>query len=117
MYMPVKSKFQQIENLGINLENIKTREGIIGYILRSPKSASIDLSDPTKIVDYALLSATALDEGKDLSDTLEIGEVNNIVLEGTDVKILSLRIGDSRLSVFMKKNVDHERICKDLYAT
>jgi len=115
--MPVKSKIQQIENLGINLESIKTREGIIGYILRSPKSASIDLSDPAKVVDYALLSAAALDEGKDLSDTLEIGEVNNIILEGTDVKILSLRIGDSRLSVFMKKDVDHERVCKDLYAT
>jgi len=115
--MPVRSKNQQIENLGVNLENIKTREGIIGYILRSPKSASIDLSDPAKVVDYALLSATALDEGKDLSDTLEIGEINNILLEGADVKILSFRIGDSRLSVFMKKNVDHERICKDLYAT
>lgn len=36
------------------LQEIKEQEGIIGYIFRNSKSASIDLKDPTKIIDYAL---------------------------------------------------------------
>jgi hypothetical protein len=36
------------ENLQEKLQEIKDQEGIIGYILRDEKSASIDLKDPKK---------------------------------------------------------------------
>ena len=113
-----KLKLQhRIENLHTNLENIKTREGIVGYILRTPKSASIDLKDPTKIIDYAVLSSTVLEAGEKLANTFELGKIHKVTLEGKDVKILTLKIGDNHLSVFMDKTVDQDRICKDLNVT
>jgi len=113
--MPNKNKTKEkIENLQETLKDIKTREGIIGYILRSPNSASIDLKDPTKIIDHAILSATAFEAGQNISNTFEIGEVDDIIMEGGDMKILSMTIGDNRLSIFMEKNVDHDKLCEDL---
>ena len=102
------------KELNESLKDMKTRDGIIGYILRTSQSASIDLKDPTKIIDYAVLSSTALETAEDLSETFELGEIQNILLEGKDAKILLLKLEDQRLSIFMERNVDHERIYKDL---
>jgi predicted regulator of Ras-like GTPase activity (Roadblock/LC7/MglB family) len=116
--MSAKNKSKNdIENVQEKLQSIKGREGIIGYILRGPNSASIDLKDPTKIVDYAVLSATAFEAGQDISAMFEIGEVDSIITEGEDTKILSRVVNDHRLSIFMEKNVDHNRLCKDLSLT
>ena len=116
--MAPKLKLQhRIGNLQTNLENIKTREGIIGYLFRTPKSASIDLKDPTKIIDYAVLSSTVLEAGEKLANTFELGNIHKVTLEGKDVKILTLKIGDNRLSIFMDKTVDQDRIYKDLNIT
>jgi len=52
-------------DLKSSLEEIKNYPGVIGYILRSSTSASIDLKDPTKIIDYAIVSSSALDAGTD----------------------------------------------------
>ena len=113
--MPAKSSSkEEIEDLQETLKDIKTREGVIGYILRGPNSASIDLKDPTKIIDHAILSATTLEAGQDISSAFEIGKVDAIILEGGDMKILSMMIGDNRLSIFMKKNVDHDKLCENL---
>ena len=110
-----KNKFQKRnETLHLKLQNIKTKEGIIGYIVRDPKSASVDIKDPTKIIDYALLSSTLHDSVKSMISTFELDNVNSIVVEGKDVKVLSLTIGDNRISIFMNKNVNHNAICKDL---
>lgn len=107
----------RIENLHTTLENIKTREGIVGYILRTPKSASIDLKDPTKIIDYAILSSTVLEAGEKLANTFELGKILKVTLEGKDAKILILKIGDNRLSIFMDKTVNQDEIYKDLNIT
>jgi len=113
--MPAKSKSkEEIEDIQETLKDIKTREGIIGYILRGPNSASIDLKDPTKIIDHAILSTTALEAGQDISKTFDIGKVDAIILEGGNLKVLSMTIGDNRLSIFMEKNVDHNKLCEDL---
>ena len=112
--MPAKSREKEIEKLQESLKDLKTIDGIIGYILRSSNSASIDLKDPTKVIDYAILSATALEAGQEISNTFEIGEANTIVLEGEDIKALSMIIGDDRLSIFMENKVDHNKLCKDL---
>jgi len=113
--MPAKNKSkEEIEDLQETLRGIKNREGIIGYILRGSNSASIDLKDPTKIIDHAILSATALEAGQDIANTFEIGKADSIILEGGDMKVLSMIIGDNRLSIFMEKNVDHNKLCEDL---
>jgi len=108
-----KSK-NDIEILQEKLQSIKGREGIIGYILRGSNSASIDLKDPTKIIDYAVLSATSFEAGQDMSSMFEVDEVHTILLEGEGTKILSRVVNDHRLSIFMEKNVDHNKLSKDL---
>ena len=103
-----------IEKLQEKLREIKDREGIIGYILRGADSASIDLKDPTKIVDYAVMATTAYETGEDIATLFEIGEVDTIILEGEDAKLLSSTVNKHRLSIFMDKSVDHNKLCKEL---
>jgi predicted regulator of Ras-like GTPase activity (Roadblock/LC7/MglB family) len=102
------------EKLQEKLQEIKDQEGIIGYILRDEKSASIDLKDPKKIIEYAMLSSTAFDAGLDISEDLQMGELQTILLESEETKLLSMNIDDQRLSLFMEKNVNHEKIYKEL---
>jgi predicted flap endonuclease-1-like 5' DNA nuclease/predicted regulator of Ras-like GTPase activity (Roadblock/LC7/MglB family) len=97
-----------------NVEKIKGREGVIGYILRDATSASIDLKDPTKIVEYAVLSSSSLEAGDELSYVFKLGETKQVLVEGHEVKLVSLTVGDSKVSVFMEKTVDHKRVYKDL---
>jgi len=97
-----------------SLDQIKAHEGVIGYILRNATSASIDLKDPTTIVDYAILSSSALDAGKELTGFLELGDMKSVIVEGKSSKMLSVVVGDSKISVFMEKSVDCETILRML---
>lgn len=115
---PVDMKAEVKENVGadlrVALENINTKEGVIGYILRGSTSASVDIKDPSKIIDYAVLSNVAFESSESLSNLFGSGKIRSVVLEGKDVKILCLTIGDNRLSVFMEKTVAHNSIYKKL---
>lgn len=103
-----------VNDLRASLEEVKTYDGVIGYILRNSTSAAIDLKDPTKIIDYAILSSSALDASEELSELFNLGEVKDIVVKGKDVKAVSLIIGENRISIFMEKGVDSERILRKL---
>ena len=103
-------------NLRASLEEIKTYDGVIGYILRNSTSAAIDLKDPTKIIDYAILSSSALDASEEFSELFNLGDIKNIVVEGKDVKVLSLTINENRISIFMEDNVDCRKVLKKLHA-
>jgi len=105
---------EQVADLRSVLDKVKTREGVIGYILRASTSAAVDIKDPSKIIDYAVLSASALESAESLSEAFELGRLSNIVVETKDLKILLLTIGEHRISVFMEKNVDHYSIYKEL---
>jgi predicted regulator of Ras-like GTPase activity (Roadblock/LC7/MglB family) len=96
------------------LEKIKTREGIIGYIIRGPTSASVDVKDPSKIIDYAALSAEATESSENLSNLFEMGKIKDIILESKNLKILSFKKGEQEVSIFMEKTVDHEDIFGEL---
>ncbi len=96
------------------LDNIVTKEGVIGYILKGPTSATVDLKDPSNIIDYAVFSSAAFESSDSLSHLFALGKIHSVVLEGKDVKVLFVTIDDQRLSVFMEKNVDHNSINKKL---
>ena len=113
---PAAVEATPVNDLRANLEEIKTYEGVIGYILRNSTSAAIDLKDPTKLIDYAILSSSALDASEELSELFNLGEVKNIVVEGKETKVLSLTIGENRISVFMEKNADREKILRKLHS-
>ena len=108
------SKTKDITVLQEKLQKIKDQKGIIGYILRDSKSASIDLKDPIRIIDYAILSSTVFDVSRNMSETLQMGEVNNIVVESKETKLLSMNVNNNCLSIFMEKNVDHDKLYKSL---
>ena len=108
------SKTKDITVLQEKLQKIKDQKGIIGYILRDSKSASIDLKDPIRIIDYAVLSSTVFDVSRNMSETLQMGEVNNIVVESKETKLLSMNVNNNCLSIFMEKNVDHDKLYKSL---
>ena len=103
-----------VENMQEKLQEIKNQEGIIGYILRSKKSASIDVKDPTKIIDYAILSSAVFDVSQNMTEALQMGEVDTIVVESEETKLLSMNINNHRLSIFMEKSVDHNKLYKNL---
>jgi len=103
-----------VNNLRANLEEIKTYDGVVGYILRNSTSAAIDLKDPTRIIDYAIISSSALDACEELSKLFDLGAVKDIVVEGKGVKVLSLTVGENRISIFLEKDADCERILKKL---
>jgi predicted regulator of Ras-like GTPase activity (Roadblock/LC7/MglB family) len=92
-----------------SLIEINKVEGVKGYILRNTTSAVIDLQNPSKLMDYALISSQATDACQEISNLFKL-EVTKTVIEGADLKILSMIIGKNRLSVFMEKNVDHTDI-------
>jgi predicted regulator of Ras-like GTPase activity (Roadblock/LC7/MglB family) len=100
-----------------SLEEIKSYDGVIGYILRNSTSAAIDLKDPTKIIDYAILSSSALDSSQELSELFNLGEIKDIIVEGKDAKVVSLIHGENKISVFMEKDADCERILRKLHST
>jgi predicted regulator of Ras-like GTPase activity (Roadblock/LC7/MglB family) len=99
------------------LEEIRNYDGVVGFILRTSNSAAIDLKDPKKIIDYALLSSSAIDVGTEFSELFDLGDPINIVVEGKNVKILSLQIDEDRISVFMEKGVEIEKILKRLHGS
>ena len=105
---------EQLADLRSVLDKIKTWDGVIGYILRASTSASVDIKDPGKIIDYAVLSTSTLEAAESLLEAFELGKVCDIVVMGKDLKVLLLAVGEHRVSVFMEKNVDHDLIRNQL---
>jgi len=105
---------QTSANLRANLEEISKYDGVIGYILRNTTSATIDVKDPTKIVDYAVLSSSAFEAGKEFSELFDLDKIENILIEGKNVKVISLSLGDNKVSVFMEKKANHDKVLRKL---
>ena len=101
---------QAFENLSTRLAEIRKCDGVIGYILRSATSATIDLKEPEKIVEYAILSSQVLESSHEISELFDIGNVENILVEGKNIKALCMTIGEYKISIFMEKTVDHADI-------
>jgi predicted regulator of Ras-like GTPase activity (Roadblock/LC7/MglB family) len=96
------------------LDKIKTKAGVIGYIMRASTSASVDIKDPSKIIDYAVLSTSVLETAESLSEAFELGKLNRVIVEGKDLKVLFITVDEQRVSIFMEKNVDPNSLCKEL---
>jgi predicted regulator of Ras-like GTPase activity (Roadblock/LC7/MglB family) len=106
-----------VTGLRASLDEIKTFEGVKGYIMRNTTSAAIDLNDPSKIVDYAILSSSAFDAAQELAPIFELGDAKEMLVEGKNVKMLSMIVDGNKISVFMEKNTDCEKILRKLHVT
>lgn len=114
VWAPRQEAKEHVSDLRTMLDRIKAREGVIGYILRASTSASVDIKDPSKIIDYAVLSTSALEAAESTLEAFGLGKMGSVVVEGKDLKVLLLTIGEHRISVFMAKNVDHNTLYKEL---
>jgi len=98
------------------LEEIKKSDGVIGYILRNTTSATIDINDPTKVIDYAILSSSTFEASEQLSELFDLGKIKNMKVEGKDINTLHLSINENDISIFMEKDIDPKRILEKLHS-
>lgn len=111
---PVTIETTTCEDMRSTLEDIKKCDGVIGYILRNTTTATIDLNDPSKVIDYAVLSSSTFEASEKLSEMLHLGKVKNIIVEGKDKKTLHLTIDENHISIFMEKDTDPKKILEQL---
>ena len=99
-------------SLGASLAEIRKLEGVTGYILRGSASAMLDLAELDKISQYAALSYQLHESGLEIAKQLNVAEVESVLVEGGNLKVLCMRIGENKISVFMEKGVSHSGIIK-----
>jgi len=97
-------------NLGISLGEIRKLQGVIGYILRSNTSAMLDLDELDKISEYAALSYQLNESSLEIAKQLNVAEVESVLVEGGKTKVLFIRIGENKISIFMEKSTSHSGI-------
>jgi hypothetical protein len=95
--------------LRASLLRINKIPGIKGYILRNTTTAALDLQNPAKLVEYALLLSETTDACEELSRLFGLN-ITKAVVEGSEIKVLCMVIGNNKLSIFMEKSVDHADI-------
>ena len=99
-------------DLSNKLAEIRKDKGVTGYIIRNTTSATIDLKEPEKIVEYAIFSSQVLDSTREISDLFELGDVESILVEGKENNALCMTINGNKISIFMEKDADHADILK-----
>lgn len=116
---PVAIERTDLADSGIHrkLSEIRNDREIIGYIIRNSTSAAIDLRDPTRISEYALLSLSAFEASQELASFLNLGEIKDIELETKNLKALSLVTDENRVSLFMEKDADSNQYRRKLSLT
>lgn len=101
---------QASPDLAARLSKVRERAGVLGYLLRDTNTATIDLKEPEKIVEYALLSSQALESSQEISQMFNLGEFRSALVEGRDMKALCFMIDENRINIFMEKDADHADI-------
>lgn len=108
----VDSEDAAFAGIAASLAEIRKLKGVVGYILRGNCSAMLDIAESTKISQYALLSYQLHESSLDIAKQFNVSEIESVLLEGTSLKVLFLRIGDNKIDVFMDKNASHSWIIK-----
>jgi hypothetical protein len=106
MTLEEKDAFAELRS---NLTEINKIQGVKGYILRNSTTAVIDLQNTEKLVAYALLLSETVDCIQNISDLFSL-RTTNAVVEGKEIKMLCMIMGENKLSVFVEKNVDPKDI-------
>ena len=100
------------QTLAASLAEIRKLKGVMGYILRSNTSAIIDLTEQEKIIEYAILSSQISESSTEMAKQFNLTDIESVLVEGKNVKVLCMSIGENRISVFMEKTATHAWIIK-----
>jgi AbrB family looped-hinge helix DNA binding protein len=95
------------ESLLTSAQEIRKNENVLGYILRGENNATVDLNEPSRIVEYAMLASQAFESSERMVDTFNLGKTRNVIVEGQSAKALCANLDRNKLCVFMKKTADH----------
>jgi hypothetical protein len=114
---PPMSAEYEFASLCPSLEEIGKCAGFIGYILKNSTSATVNLKDPAKLVDYALFSSEVFDSAQEFSEIFALGETQSILIEGQTMKVLCVRIRENKITIFMEKDADHVDIMNRIPVT
>jgi hypothetical protein len=109
---PVETEDPDYDNLLGAAQEIRKRSDVLGYILRGDSKATVDLGDPAKIIEYAMLSSQAFECSEALAQTFQLGVTENVLVEGKDLKVLCIDHGQNKISIFMQKETDHADLLK-----
>ena len=105
---------QAFNDLSDKLARIRKDKQVTGYIIRNTTSATIDLNEPEKIVEYAIFSSQVLDSSQEISELFELGDVSSVLIEGKENKALCMNIEGNKISIFMEKDADDASIQKQI---
>ena len=100
------------ESLSVSLAEMRKLKGVLGYILRSDTSAIIDLIESDKIIENAILSSQIHESCQEITKQFNLGGMESVLVEGKNVKVLCMSIGENKISVFMEKSAAHSWIIK-----
>ena len=92
------------------LQEIRKSDKVIAFILRSDTRATVYLRDDEEISKYAILSTQLFDSSEQLLELFDLGDTENILIEGKNIKALCINLGEKTLSIFMERNADHTEI-------
>jgi predicted regulator of Ras-like GTPase activity (Roadblock/LC7/MglB family) len=106
---------EEYEELLASAQEIRKNEDVIGYILRGQSKATVDLAEPEKIIEYAMLSSQAYESSGMLTETFNLGEVRNIIVQGKNAKLVCFSVGENKLSVFLKKAASHDWLLSKIF--
>jgi predicted regulator of Ras-like GTPase activity (Roadblock/LC7/MglB family) len=98
--------------LSASLAEIRKLKGVLGYILRSNISAIVDLNESDKIIDYAVLSSEMNESCFEMTKQFNLGESEFMIIEGKNIKVLCMSIGENKVSVFLEKSTNPAWIIK-----
>ena len=97
-------------SLAASLVEIRELDGVKGYILRSDTSAVIDLSEPDKIIEYAILSSQISESSSEMVKQFNLVDMESVLVEGKSVKVLCMSKDENKISVFMENTATHALI-------
>ncbi len=100
------------ENLAASLAEIRKLKGVTGYILRNNTSAIIDLAEQEKIIEYAILSSQISESSNEIVMQFNLTDIESVLVEGKNVKVLCMSVGDNKIGVFMERAATHAFIIK-----
>ena len=97
-------------SLAASLVEIRELDGVKGYILRSDTSAVIDLAEPDKIIEYAILSSQISESSCEMAKQFNLVDIESVLVEGKSVKVLCMSKDENKISVFMENTANHALI-------
>ena len=110
--LPAENEDPEYANLMDAIQQIRKRADVVGYILQGDSKATVDLNDPEKMIEYAMLSSQTFEAAKAIAGTFRLGDSESILIEGKDLKVLCLDLGTNKISIFMEKGTDHSGILR-----